>query len=1111
MKAYFLALGAGAERGLPSILTAMSCGAARQASAVDLTRIPLSGPNQLTDRMMADLDFCRRMFAAEKEFPFFRAEWTSALWRPELPGRDLLVRNEESRLLLQALRGEGIPFSFRTDREAAEWSASSLLEALPEDPEELAAVPDENLKTFALLLSRIHRDLAAGEDVRVMLLCDLAEDGAVGLALSLIRFLRARFAESAPFIGLIGEIRAFGPAAEDRVTAARDVLSALRARNLVRLSEERDTAGADALWLLGLPSSMMTGEDSCRLQDWAAARILGEVWTAPARPAAGLHTREISGVLTLQALDEEARPAAAFLRGAFWSLSDLFPALRSYLDHPALLRSLAPATRGGLFRKLFRDGGDPENTLKTLDALERTLRALCLEILSLIRTLPPVLREADPSTDLWQRAVQACGQTVTLSSEYDVRRGEAEESGVDRVQPVHRVSMDDTAEEEMIRRLDNMAAELSGSQARREEIFREGGGFTARLAMEDCLAKCRVALVSAREKLALMPSDTPEERYAMAVQERRTRMLDAAVRRSEEDLAALKAWDALSRPASLRPSAPFAGEILDPALAEKAFTMLTAEGDEAAAAARETRDGLTGLLKGTALNDAKILLKNLISACRQPDPEAPLRSLMTCVFSVCGVEVSGLNFRSAGQYPAVPLLPDLTEEGRFFSPASAPDRVIAKTPADRTAEIRGLLALMILRQYRRRGPEDAALELIPLQPEDSPLTRVYLSSRNVSRATLCALRAGEGEEVRRQPLAVILPGTGLESARLRASGADLIPSFAFWLDRETLTFRDPCPYLSEGDRRILTEQLTRLRAAMNTAEVSAVTDFLSDWHQDIIQIPRRMEDGSDLRSRLRVAALTRLPVWQKDLRRLPAYYESSLTDDPVCAALCGEEAFPPVEGTIREDVLYVFRDVPIARESPDRLLEGTRAPGEAHYLSSLNTECDILFHSSDDYHEALAASLQEMTLRFPSADPDALAECASLLEEAREPVTETITELTWPWDTYSASVLTILTECLGPDLAPSALGAFSGRLTLFPARGGEILGDVMLGGMCVLPRGGTDAPAEAPEPENAGEPVPPESAEDSRVRPDAVLPPLSADFARALCRSRFLFYHGVLS
>ena len=1101
MKCFLLTLGAGADLALPRMLTALSCGAARQPEAVSVLRVPTSAAESVAGRLAEDLSFCHDFLALQDAFAFFRTRWTLSCWLPSLPDREALARGQESAVLLSALRGEGVPFSFRTDREAAEWSLAALLESVPPEGSALSEDPAaENLKPLLDFMAGIRSALSEGEQVRLLLMCDLCEGYAAGLAQGLLRFFRQRFPDPSFYLGLIAQVRAQGPDAFSRLGEARDALSALQKRNLVRVSADRETEGADACWLLGLPAALVSGEDSFRLTDWVAARILGEVCTAQVPPAPGLHTRELPGTLTLQALDQETRPAAAFLRGAFWCLSDLFPSLRSYLDHPALLRSLAPASRGGIFRRLFRDQSRPESVLQDLSRLERTLRAQCLEILSLIRTLPPLLREAEPASDLWQQAVQACGRFVTQASEYDVRRKEAEDSGVDRVQPVHRVSLADTEEEELLRKLDTMAEELAALQADRSEVFARSGGALARLALEDCLARCRVAETSAREKLVLMPSGDPEQRLALGLQERRVRLLNAAVLRSRQDLESALRFDALSRPGTFRPLSPFAGELLDPELAEQAFTFLTAEGEAADGAAKAVRDGLDHLLRGYSLNDAKMLLKNLQSVCRQPEAEAPLRSLMAGVFSVCGVEVSGLRFQSRGQLPALALLPDLTEAGRFFSLSSAPDRLIAPPREAPVGRDRGILALLLLREYRRPAPEEASLELLPLTPEDSPLTRVWLSSRGVDRAVLCSLRGGPEEAPLRQPLAILLPGLGLEAVKLRKDALDLIPAFCFWLDRDSLSFRDPCLWLSDGDRAVLTEQLTRLRVSLTESRSLALMNFLADFHQDIMQAPRRLSDteADSLPERLRVVCgLSRLPVWKKDLHRVSSFYEAGRQGDPVCAALAGADSFEAASCKVREDVTYTFRNIPIAREHPLRLLESTHAPEEAHYLSSLNTECDILRRSSDDYHEALSEGLKSLLLRFPGADPEAVSRAEALLKEAEEPVTDQVTELTWPWDTVSASVQTILSECLGPTLAAAALHPFAERLALFPARGGEILGDRMLSACCLIRRQAAEAAGAGDEAAGSSRTDSPETAD---VRGDAALPPLDHGFAEAVCR-----------
>ena len=95
-----------------------------------------------------------------------------------------------------------------------------------------------------------------------------------------------------------------------------------------------------------------------------------------------------------------------------------------------------------------------------LETLERTLKALLTEVLSLISALPDPLRLPERNQTLWKDATAACGRFVTLASELDVSRAEARASGVDQVRPVHRVSLEDTEEEQLLHRLDDMAEQL---------------------------------------------------------------------------------------------------------------------------------------------------------------------------------------------------------------------------------------------------------------------------------------------------------------------------------------------------------------------------------------------------------------------------------------------------------------------------------------------------------------------------------------------------------------------------------------------------------------------------------------------------------------------------
>lgn len=1113
------------------MLTALSAGVTKEVPELSLLRVPFTSLTGVNDAMLRDFRTCSRLFDGCGALPCFRTALSWETCPLTLPPRAAFSAGEQAELLPDALRGRDMPFSYPTDPEAAEWALSHLLEE-----------ESEQILPFLKLRDRLREELQAGEEIRLMLLCDPCSGLAAGAAAALLRFFRAGFGERAPFLGLFLIPEPTGPAAAELTGAAAEFLRSLSRRNLVRAADDRPSAGADAAWLLSLPASLGPTPDSRRPVRFALARALAESFTGKT-PSAGIHTRELPAVLSLSALGEEANTAAAAIRAAVWSLCDILPALRQYFDHPVLLRSLAPASRNGLFRRLFRQG-DQAGMPEEFQVVERVLKVMLLELLSLIRDLPEPLREAEKASALWQEAVRACGRVVTVASEYDVSRREARDSGVDRVAPVHRVSMADTEEEQMLRKLDDLAAELADARAAREGVFEKIGGYRARQALEDCLSRCLEAERSAKDKLSSMPSDTPEERFALALQERRVRLLGAAVARCEQDIAKIKSPEALSRPAEGRPEAPWSGEILESAHAEQLFTLLTGDGAAAEEAARALRDHMDTLLsRPEGQQDVKALLKSLLSACRgKEESGAPLRTLLCGIFSACLAECAPLRFSPLTELPSVALLPDMEGTERFLTVSEMGRSMLAPPRPDRTAFLRGLLALLLLRQYRRRGAEEASLSIRVCRPEDSPLSRVWLSSRGTDRAWIVSLVRNEHEEDEiRLPFAVLLPGRLPEAAFLTKAHHALIPAFCVWYRPEERVFEDPCPYLSEGDRSILTELFTRLRSLLKDPRSRELSAFLSDWHRDLMQSHPADREDPQFEIRLKAAcALVRLPAWKKDLSRLSSFFERSLGEDPLCACLSGEDQpFPAAACAAPDDILYTFRGTPFARESSQRLLESPCLPGESALLSSLNAECEILSHSSDDYHEALIAGLTDLLARCPKAAPSARETAERLLEKAKEPVEEQVTELTWPWDTVSASVLTILNECLGKELGAAALHPFSDALALFPARGGEIIGDALLSRMCVIgPKEEAPSAAEKAEEKASGENAFGENAsgenafgenapgdiargesaeqppESPRIPADAVLPPLSLPFASALCglsEGRTLLQEGFLT
>ena len=233
-----------------------------------------------------------------------------------------------------------------------------------------------------------------------------------------------------------------------------------------------------------------------------------------------------------------------------------------------------------------------------------------------------------------------------------------------------------------------------------------------------------------------------------------------------------------------------------------------------------------------------------------------------------------------------------------------------------------------------------------------------------------------------------------------------------------------------------------------------------------------------------VCALLELPAYQGFLEREACFYERFLNADPVCFALSGQEDFPvnPCTG-LKEDILYLWRGTPFARENTHLILEPVHADGEEYAIRVLDSECRTLAGISDDYRDLLVKNLSGLLERFPDAIPACRQALTVLRDESEKPLSDLTPELKWPWDPLSPSIRTLMQECLGEQMSEGVLNPFSERIIVFPARSGELIGDSLWSSMCsVNPyfSGASDSP------------------DSPAVSADAVLPPLSESFARSL-------------
>ena len=130
-----------------------------------------------------DLNRCRTLFPGDESVPFFGTSFDLDFWVPVLPESSALAESDEDALLLSALRGRGIPLSYRTDREAVEWAFSVLL----------SRGAGDSCEPLHRFVSRIREAMLTGEHVHLAVLCDLAECFSAASALVLLPWLRSQF------------------------------------------------------------------------------------------------------------------------------------------------------------------------------------------------------------------------------------------------------------------------------------------------------------------------------------------------------------------------------------------------------------------------------------------------------------------------------------------------------------------------------------------------------------------------------------------------------------------------------------------------------------------------------------------------------------------------------------------------------------------------------------------------------------------------------------------------------------------------------------------------------------------------------------------------------
>ena len=1082
LSSFLLSIGTAAQKLLPDLFTALSCGVSLPVEQLNVFSLSQDQESCAEAAELASgLSACRRLPGFSGKNAVFPAGVAFASCVPSFRSLRELTEDPDASVLISALRGRGLPLSIATDREAVEWSFSDLLRR----------GESSSLQPFFSWLGEFPSGRDPEDPVRLFLLADLSDPFSAGILLVLLQDLRELLKNRPMSVYLIGLSEVSSPLPESVRPVLRGTLQAMEDRALLRLSGDAPARGADAAWLLSLPSSLAESGESGRLLALSAARILGAVLGGETEPAPGLHTRETDGILSLSSLGDQAPVFAARVNWMAWMLSDVFPSLQNFLSRPSRLRSLTVNPRTAVLRRLFSDVPDPAALAALPEQAGKTLRMLLSNILRLFRSVPSALRDFPEAATLWQQAVNACGRYITVASEYDTSVAEARESGLDAVRPVHRDSLADTEEEKLARRLAAMEQQLEEEGRARSGILSSLGGYRSLQVRLDCLNRCRSALRDAEKKAASRTEYADHLAFLKA--ERRIRLLKAAVARCEAELDPVSVQSQVSAlPVSrLQHAGPYDGTCLTPE-AGRALEQLCAA-DPADASLRIP----SPLFRELPAADAKNRWKALQSACKDLVPADPFVFLLDQSLSLCAEELSGCRFLSGGGMPALPLLPDLIPESPLLTLRNVLSLLPEETPPESAvAERRGLLAMLLLRQYRSLRPGEASL-VSSCVSGDSPVSRCWLSARRAEKVFVLSLdREGDA-----YPFALVLPGEDFLPARRTAACTPLVPSFVTWFDREKGIFSDPCNSLGEGDRMLLLERLNAFAGALSGEKASSrLGVFLREFLRDLSRDPEPFREDRALKTRIRaVCGLFSLPAYSGSVRKESCRWERFSGDDLLGSVLAGSPTFPASACTgVPEEVLYLYRDVPFARESSRLLLESPRSAGEEYTLGRLAAECSVLSASSDDYRDALVRNLAGMLSRSPSLLPEVRSSALSLLEEAENPLDRRAPEFVWPWDPKSPSMQTVLRESLGESLPLAAMNPFSDLLTVFPARGRDVIGDALLSSMCAL----WPAPPADPDQEAA------------EIPPDAVLPPLSPEFGRALCvlpEGRTLLQPGLLS
>ncbi len=1046
---------------LPVFLFAYNSGLADYRERISILHVCTDPEDSVISRTVSELS--QISDAVSESTPYWQTRFDYRYWQPDLKiGSD---QPDAVRMLTDALYGQEVKDSIPDDTASIRWRMTSLLHS--------------GATEWSFLFSSVRSTLKDTDgQVRIMIAADLGDAEGAGIAFALASFLRKSFP---------GEDRlVLGFSFLNNITGADDPVLRLRiSENLRTVSEDRlvresaapGSAVADCAWIFGLPAGCRTSDPEGSPVNVAFARACAAFFSAE-NSITGCRTVSIPDAVTWSALGSSALSFAAFVRMSVWILSDLIPAIDEFHGRSSVRAALSPSPRTAFFRRYFQPALQDEDSgfAELVSTLGRILKQILTHICAFVRFLPDTLRSHARNSEEWSLLVNLCGQCVTIGSAWDVSMKSALEAGLDKVKPVHRASMADTEEEKAQRDLKSKEQQLIQVMKKRQEATDAAGGYRLVQALADCLVRCEKALAAAKAQQNGLRGDNREKAL---LAESRVATLTAAVERTRNELKQAASFPSLSVLPAPRISLtdPWGGELFDPDSIHFLFDYLTAGSASDNDPGKLLRERLQLLLPGQDESDPRLFMRDFMATCQDLSAQ-PFSCLLEAAAKVFADRTT-VPAPVSGDVPNTVLLPDTDKFGSFTSLADIREHMITPASADLTASKRGLLAMLLLIQYRRGPAEGVRISRHTLRPADGPDIAAWLDTVSSSSAEIISLRKGADEF----PVALILPKINMFSVPLSVRQASLIPGFVLWFSPLTRTFNDPCAYLNESDRTLLTEQLTRLRSLVGPSASPFLNEFLSSFQRSVMQATHKQNDNDPaFENRLTaVCGLSGLPAY-KDLVRHEVIYEKGIVNDLICSCLTGMEQVPGPVSKVSNEINYSWKGIPFARESSVRLLETIGFPDEDSALIPLAGDCEMLFAASDAYRDELQKKIPLLLKKYPGCSDNIRNRALAVMNRASSAIDDHVTELEYPIDPGSAAIESILGEALAPLDAASCMEPFSSRLAVIPRQARKVLGDSVLNDQCILKATKNDDP-------------------ESTIPDDAVIPPFSASFAAMLCET----------